>query len=289
MDTVQISNRAVDKVIATVGDLPASPVIITTLMSLTADVNTEVDKISQALLADQSLTARLLKLSNSSFYGRAKEVRTIREAVVILGFKTLRSLVIAASTHSLYQNTSHDGIENKLWEHTLATAVASRLIARSLPCPLIEEAFIAGLLHDIGKLVLLEKIPDDYRKVIARVERTQGRFVEVERELLGFTHPEVGLMLLHKWSFPTMLADAVIHHHDPEPTGNDSVTLAHIVNLGNHLAKKLDVGYGDFTLPDLSLLPSARAMGFNAERLTVLEEQLAGEFDGERELFTAAV
>ena len=107
MNTILQSNRALDRILASLGDLPTSPAIVTSLMGQTTNSDADLEAISKTIMADQSLTARLLKLSNSSFYGRSQKVGTLREAIIILGFKTLRSLVLAASTHSLYQKSGY--------------------------------------------------------------------------------------------------------------------------------------------------------------------------------------
>lgn len=288
MDKIVESSRTLDMIISSIGDLPATPAIISTLMSLTADLNADIDKISRAISSDQSLTARVLKLSNSSFYGRTKEVRTLNEAILLLGFKTLRSMVVASSTHSLYQSTGSGDAQEKLWEHSLATAIASRLVAASIRHPLAEEAFIAGLLHDIGKLVLLQKRGGEYKDIIAGVESSGETFLDVEDEVFGFNHTDVGLLLLHKWSFPQILANAVFEHHEPIDAESDVPPLSFIIHFGNHVAKRLDIGFNDTRVEDLTTLPSMARLGLTPEALETLEPALAEQFDYEKEILAPA-
>ena len=285
MNTSIESNRALDRIISSMGDLPASPAIVSTLMSQTTDSGADLDKICDTLMADQSLTARLLKLSNSSFYGRAKEVATLREAVLILGFKTLRSLVLAASTHSLYKSSVESAITEKLWEHSLASAIASRYIAEEIGHSQIEEAFIAGLMHDIGKLVMIEKIHDEYLEIIETVENSQSKFVDEEKERLSFTHADVGLLLLNKWAFPPALANAVFEHHNPTGLNQTPTPLGVIVNLANFMGKNLSRGFDDFRMADPSVLPSAEALEINAARLSDIQIRTADRFEREQELY----
>jgi len=286
MDKVLASNRTLDKIISTIGDLPATPAIIATLMNLTSDINTDIEKISKAILADQSLTAKVLKLSNSSFYGRAKEVKTLKEAIVILGFMTLHSLVIATSTQSLYQKTMVGGISEKLWEHAFAAAIASRMVAQAVGYSGVEEAFIAGLLHDIGKLVLAQKMPADYRIIVKQVEASRGCFSDEEKAAFGFNHADVGSQLLAKWSFPEDLSQAVHNHHDDLSDEQNRLQLSHIINLGNYMAKNLEVGFTDHRIDDLASSPSAAAFNLDSDRIDELQEQLAAHFKSEKELFT---
>lgn len=288
MEKLLQSNRTLDRVISSVGDLPASPAIVSSLMNLTTDVNTNIDRICETIMADQSLAAKLLKLSNSSFYGRAKEVRTLREAVVLLGFKTLRSLAVATSTHTLYQKIANEEFRVKLWEHALATALASRLIADAVGHPNSEEAFICGLMHDIGKLVLSQKLYDDYNQVIRTVEEKGAKFIDVEEEKFGFNHTDVGLLLLHKWAFPRVLSNAVFEHHHPIDAGEKPIPLAFIINLANYMVKNLEIGFNDFKMADLSLLPSAGTLELDTDRLEQIKNRLEPQFESERDLYQTA-
>lgn len=285
MTTTTESQRALDKIISTIGDLPTTPAIIATLTNLTSDINTDIEEITRAIMADQSLTAKVLKLSNSSFYGRAKEVRTLHEAVIILGFMTLHSLIIATSTQALYQKSVNDGVSAKLWEHAFAAALASRLVAQAVRFPYIEEAFIGGLLHDIGKLLLMQKTPKEYQRIVSDVEKTRGSFVDHEEAVLGFNHTHVGSLLLQKWSFPQELIDAVEQHHCPTGSDGDGRMLPFIINVGNYMAKKLEVGFNDFTVGDLTGLTSVSTLNLDGERLEEIQSQLKEHYDNERDFF----
>jgi len=289
MDKLMQSNRTLDRIIASIGDLPASPAIISSLMSLTSDLNADIENICQVIMTDQSLSAKVLKLSNSSFYGRTKEIQTLKQAVLLLGFKTLRSLVVASSTHSLYHTLSDTEFRDKLWEHTLAVALASRITAETINYPYVEEAFLAGLMHDIGKLVLSQKVFNDYKTVVNQVEAAQAKFITIEEKVFGFNHTDVGLLLLHKWAFPNILSNAVFEHHDPIAVDNQPTSLAFVVNLANDLAKELEIGFNDFKVHDLYLHPSASVLGLNEEKLGQILETLSEQFRTEQSLFQGAV
>lgn len=285
MTTTTETQRNLDKIISTIGDLPTTPAIIATLMNLTSDINTDINKITRGIMADQSLTAKVLKLSNSSFYGRAKEVRTLNEAVIILGFMTLHSLIIATSTQTLYQKTVNNGLAGKLWEHAFAAALASRLVAQAVRFPYIEEAFIGGLLHDIGKLVLMQKTPKEYQRIISDVEASRGSFIDHEEAVLGFNHTHVGSLLLQKWSFPQELIDAVEQHHCPTGSDSDSRMLPFIINVGNYMAKNLAVGFNDFMVEDLSGLTAASTLNLDADKLEEIQAQLKDHYSNEQDFF----
>jgi len=283
---------SIEKIISTVGELPASPAIVSSVMGLTSNLDTDVDQLGKVLSTDQALSAKVLKLSNSSFYGRSKGVGTLKEAILILGFYTLRSLVIASSTHSLYKRKDESQFEQKLWEHSLATAMAGRLVCSKIRHKQIEETFIAGLLHDIGKLVLSQKLSEEYDKICLRVESESASFIDIERDELGFSHVEVAQLLLTKWNFPQFLTDAICAHHNPEqideefdPDNPKSIPVPYLVQFANNLAKHVDCGFSDFKQDNLSESMVAKAAGFDAEKIDELIAELSELFQAEKHLF----
>lgn len=275
-----------NNIIATVGELPASPTIVSAVMGLTADLESRVEDISKVLSSDQSLTAKVLKLSNSSFYGRPKNVNTLEEAIMILGFFTVQSMVVATSAHTMYTKDDDEGYKAKLWRHSLSTAVAARQIAKSVRHPDAEQAFIAALLHDIGKLVLLQKIPTRYKEIVAEVEAGRKTFLNVETGELGFNHCDVAALLLEAWDFPAALTEAIFAHHLLPPVEEGkAVPVAHLVHLGNCMAKTLNVGFNDAVEENLSELQSAQALSLDEARIEELLEEITEHYTTEISIF----
>jgi putative nucleotidyltransferase with HDIG domain len=235
------------------------------------------------------MAAKTLKVSNSPHYGRIREVKTLTEAIIVLGFKAVRSIVIATSMHGMHHGgTDPDSHIHKLWRHALSTALAARLIADQVAFPDKEEAFIAGLLHDIGKLALLEKVPEVYTEIIAEVEKTASRFDAVEAEILQFDHCDVASLMLDKWAIPQMLAQAVTNHHKlPPQTNGDQLSLAHIVNLASHMAKSLNVGFADYRVDLLANLESARLTELDQKSFEWLSQELATLYESEIQSYRA--
>jgi len=259
------------RMVSTIGELPASPVIITSVMGMTANLDTNVTDVSHLLASDSTLTAKVLKLANSSYYGRPQEVSSVREAILIMGFYAVRTLVIASSARSLFSGAEPDGPVEKLWRHSLATAIASRQIASYLKHPQRDEVFIAGLLHDIGKLVMLENLGFRYRDIILQVERSNGSFLEEEQKHLGFTHVDVAHLVTARWGLPRALVTGIADHHTLKGYRPDSpIPMAYIVNLANQMAKQLRVGFGDTREKELGRLESTQAMRLEDEKLEEL-------------------
>lgn len=287
------SDILINKMLTTLGELPSSPKIVAAVVRMTSDPETDIAQLEKLLSADQSLAAKLLKLSNSAFYGQRKSISTLRQAILIVGFYTLRSLVMAASIHSLYSNKGKSSVEYKLWEHSLAAAIVCRILAKKMGHFHVEEIFMAGLLHDIGKLVITQKLGKNYEELCKKVESKHTKFIDEEMASFGFTHCDVGMMLLNKWNLPAELSNAVYMHHNPELPDDQrledmepaKIPIEFVLQLGNYLAKSERLGFRDFRMENLEKLEIAKALNFSAEDLQAIHEELEAEFDSELALF----
>ncbi len=277
-----------DRIITTIGELPASPAVVGAVMSLTSDLNSTINDISRVLSADQSLTAKVLRLSNSSFYGRTKEVGTLAEAIIILGFFSVRSLVIASSAHSLYCRSEGIGRDysQQLWQHSLSTGLAARHIAKRTDKSDAEVAFIAGLLHDIGKLVLMQKLGDTYHAIITEVASGNTTFHEAEKRQLGFTHAEVGRVLMDKWDFPPRLTQAIYRHHHNLTRNDEPITI--VVQLANCVAKNLDVGFDEAEAGEPARHPAFSLLRLKPTDADSILNDVGEQFAAEVRLFEEA-
>jgi putative nucleotidyltransferase with HDIG domain len=190
--------------------------------------------LGNVISQDTSLTARLLKIVNSSYYGYQAKIETVSRAVTVVGLRELRGLVIAASAVETFSNVP-DEILNKVrfWRHSLYCGVIARLLAEKCHVLHSERLFVAGLLHDIGKLVIAQRLPLETKKIISQAEIEKCSEFIVEQELLGFTHAEVGGELMRAWNMPETLFESVAYHHDPKQaqTGVIETCLIHLANI----------------------------------------------------------
>ncbi|MBI4911287.1 MAG: HDOD domain-containing protein [Acidobacteria bacterium] len=223
------------ELIQNLGDLPPLPQVAAQVLRLVADPDSTTDDLQKVISTDQALTSQILKIANSAMFGMMREVRTVTQAIMTLGFSTIKSVVIAASAKNLYSRGSVGLQERILWEHALVTALACRGYARSLRFPRGEEAFVGGLLHDIGKSVMGIKFPERYGALVRQAynERLDSRTLELDT--FGFDHCMVGEALLKSWNLAESLEAAVRWHHDPGHAPEGHQVLAAIVALGNQI------------------------------------------------------
>lgn len=248
--------------------LPTLPTVITQLISLIDNPKTSGRNVSQLISTDQALTAKILKLANSAFYGFPREIATVDLAVVVLGFETVKNLGLSVSVLERFATSDGaavDGFDRqKFWEHSIACGVAARLLATKLRYRMRGEAFAAGILHDIGRLILSQYFPTEFDEVL-RVMRADDLYIgHAEDRVLGVTHAEVGGWLAERWNLPDQLEQAISHHHAPgRLTG--PAELPALIHLADFLCRRERIGDGGGErLPHLD--PAAlRAFGIHED------------------------
>lgn len=240
-----------------VDDLPPLPAVAAKVMNMAEDDRTSAMDLAQVLATDQALTAKLIRISNSAYYGFARRISTVREAVVMLGFKQVRQVSVGASMMNAFNRRGiNDGFDVDLfWGHSVGVAVAAEALAKKTLGAKPEDAFTAGILHDIGRLVLRQQMPEEFAHAVAIARSGELPLHEAELETTGYAHDELGQALGERWKFPGHLIDAVRCHHDETLTAtNDG--LAGVVAQANRLLLHygLFCGY-DLDIGDVPALP----------------------------------
>ncbi|MDH5377880.1 MAG: HDOD domain-containing protein [Gammaproteobacteria bacterium] len=226
-----------------VDKLVSLPEVCFLINDLINDPLTEIEEIGQVISQDPDLTARLLRLVNSSYYGFEGKVDTISRAILMVGLKELQHMVWASSAAETFSNIApSDANMAMFWRHSIFTAVLARIIARECAVLHPERLFVAGLLHDVGRLLILHKIPDAAKLVLIEVsEKDDGDLVEQERNVLGYDHAEIAGALFQRWGLPEGLIDSVKYHHAPQESNKYKLE-ASILHVANIMAHALEMG-----------------------------------------------
>lgn len=272
-----------ETIVLITGDLPAMPHVANMAMQRLSDPDVSPGELHDIISQDQALAARLLRIANSSCYARSRIVKTIREAVVIIGFNTIKSIVISCVMHDFFK--SFGLAEKFIWEHSLGNAIICKAIARRIGYSKLDEAFLAGLLHDVGKVVLYIKLPQQTMSIFQKVYRNPHiPCYLLEQEILGFTHAQVGGLLAEKWNFHSDIVEAIASHHQPEQAQINTI-FAHIVCMADSLSHKLSIGFVKRPDLNLSALDSTRILGIDALTLNDLSEEVQEAFQLQQKTF----
>ncbi len=206
------------------------------------DPSTTAKALGEVISRDAGLTARLLKIVNSSFYGFPSKIETVSRAVTVIGLRELRGLVLAASAVETFSKIPTEVLNRVyFWRHSVYCGVVAQLVAEECKVLHSERLFVAGLLHDIGKLIIAHRLAEKMKIIKQRVAAEQRVDYEIEREELGFDHADVGGALLREWKMPPTLCDAVYFHHHPADA-TDSLMDAGIIHLANHVTGMAEEG-----------------------------------------------
>jgi len=280
-------NKELEQAIMTAGDLPTIPVVAMKVMQLLESENATAEELAKIVAADPAVAARVMKISNSSFYGCQRQIQSLSMAIVILGFNTLKSLVVAASVKQVYKPFGLT--EQMLWEHSFGAGLAAKIIASSTRLANEEEAFLAGLFHDIGKTIMNSLDRDKFQLVMQKCYNDGISFEEAEKSIYPFSHDEVGAYVIKKWNFPDILFTTIMQHHTLEFSSTDDAyisSLTAVVNLADQFCNKLGIGTRD---PHEEIDPSeskaAKIANLSKERILDLLETFRQAFDKDRQAF----
>ena len=252
---------------------PGMPATATKLLPLLDNSDSTASDIESILKYDPGLTANILKLTNSAYFGIPTRVSSVKQAIVLLGWKRLLQVVTTICMSPLMKKSipGYDLPGGELWRHSIAVSVAAEILVKVLKISNADEVFTAALLHDVGKLVLGSFVKKDLKQIETMV--TKGITLDVaESMVLGTNHAEVGGQILHKWSFPAELVNAVQWHHDPESCENSCI-LSDIVHVANTLGLMTGFGKVDDGLDIDPFGPVADRIGLRADDLAAMAQQ----------------
>jgi putative nucleotidyltransferase with HDIG domain len=273
-----------EEMVEKTSDLPSIPAATLAVMREAESPTGSAHSVARCLMQDQALTTRVLRLANSAFYGLSRQVVEIPEAVVVLGMRTIRNLCLLASTYPWMNKplAGYDLPAGALWAHSFGVGVGAQLVAQRTGQQRADLAFTAGLLHNIGKVVINLWIDRKLAHLHALALEENLTFDEAERRVLGYDHAEVGAHLAEQWNLPKILVEAIRFHHAPNAADNRLVDSVHVADL---LVTSLGIGTGGDGLRYEFAEESLERLGLTPADLDVLACELATAYDKHEKLF----
>ncbi|NHZ45800.1 HDOD domain-containing protein [Nitratidesulfovibrio liaohensis] len=261
-----------------VKDLPTLPTALQEVSRLLELPNTTTDQVAKVISVDQVLAAKVLKMVNSPIYGFPGRIGTVKHALVLLGFNVIRGLIISTSVYD-DMNRAMRG----LWDHSVGCSLACGELARALGMKDPEEYAVAGLLHDLGKVVSALQLPEAKARVDAVVQEQDLPYIDAETQVLGFGHDRINAWLAEHWNLPPAIREGMAFHHKPM-SARIYPQMACVVHVGNFMARLFEYGSGgDDNVPQLS--PHAlKLLGMNQSALEALLDTLCEKFADAGEL-----
>ena len=226
-----------------VKEIPTLPIVYQQLFSKMSSPNVSVPQLAEIVSRDQALAAKILKLVNSAFYGYKREITTISRAMVILGFRTVRNAALAIGVFDFVSGCEDENrfsIE-EFWKHSLAVAGICKVLGMKSGMKQQEETFVAGLLHDVGKLIMKKYFSDDFDEIINHALQNNVSWVEAETQVIEVEHSTIAKAVLRSWNFPPNLIEAVQFHHTMS-SGSSFPELVALVHTADHLSTVWEMG-----------------------------------------------
>jgi len=226
-------------------EIPTLPSVASKVMQILENPRSSAADVERVIMYDQAMATRVLKLVNSAYYGFPRRISTVSQAVVILGFVTVKNLILSISVADFFVMLGKTRIFNRaeLWRHSVGTAVAARILARKAHFPQLEEVFMAGLLHDIGKVILDHYFPQEFAQVIQLAQEKKISIYEAELEVIGISHAVVGQWIADHWNLPQLLVEVINYHHQPFENKDYWATTA-LVHVADIIARQARIGSG---------------------------------------------
>jgi putative nucleotidyltransferase with HDIG domain len=262
--------------------LPPLPGVVATALRLIRDPDVDSRKLARTLSDDAALVGRIFHISRSAIYGRYEAPKTLQQALQVLGLRTVQRVLVAATAQALCQDRSE--ISEKLWLHALATALAAEKLAKQAGARELDQAFLGGLLHDIGKMVLLHGGPAGFKKMVQQAEGRDKPLMQWEKDVYGFDHTLIGVVLLDCWDFDAEVGKGLLHHHDDAAVTLEPGSLGALLQTADYLANL--AGFGFISPPQPPAAGVLEQWGCdNEEDRVTLVEQLRQAVDAEKALY----
>ena len=285
-----MGKKTVSAIIEKIESMPTLPTVTFRVMEITGDAKSSANDLMKIISPDVSLTTKILKIANSPLYGLTREISSIQHALTILGFKEVRNLVISTVALENFKDLDQDRRFDikKFWKHSFCCGLAAKIIATSFMTK-SNELFVAGLIHDIGKLVIYSAFPDEFMKHQEAMSSLKLKYIsfDAEKDFFAMSHDEVGMKLLEKWMFPENLITAVGFHHQPLYAYGDQLypMVVHVADILSHIyevqAEEGDSLEVEPFYNDIVKLSQHYEINWNASDISKFQQSLAESMEKE--------
>lgn len=267
-----------DKLAAIVEELPTLPNVMFEVLGVAEDERSTASDLEQVIMRDQALSAKILKVANSAYYGIPRSVETVSRATVLLGFQTVVGLALTVSVYDTLWGAGkgHYLDRRELWKHSLGVATAARILSPNRNSKEAAVGFTAGMLHDIGKTIFDSHLSEEYGKVIEACHREQTPIYQVETALLGINHGELGARVAVRWQLPEILSEAIRHHHTPAQAGAGLGRMCALINVADTLTRQMSIGESGDTAQPQQDPEAVKIWGLSADKITNASAELEG-------------
>jgi len=230
-----------------IDNMPSLSITVAKVLEVVKNPQVTAKDLNKVINLDPVLMGRVLKLVNSAYYGLSNKVTSLVTAIIMLGINTIKNLALSTAVLANMKNKSQFKALNidGFWRHSIGTGAAAKLIAGKLGIPqnMQEEYFIGGLLHDIGKIPLNDVFDEEYLKVIRAADMNKVQLIQMENEMLGINHAEVGRMISEKWKLSSETFDCILNHHDPHQAQEENFKLVSAVYMANSYCNLNEIGF----------------------------------------------
>lgn len=269
-----IAKEGLEAVILKAMDIPVLPVTAQRVLSLMSDSDVSIEKIKRLVSTDAGLATKILKVANSAFYGGYRNIENLSQAILRLGLNSVRNIVVAASLKNVYKNF---GLTEKLlWEQTIGSAMASNIISRRTRISDPEDAFIAGLLHDVGKVVLNNEYPQQFAQVMEKVYNDAVPYSAAEKEVFEFSQREIGARVVRKWGFPERIELLLRHFDNCDTISNERwmYELVTVVTTADRICQKFGIGWRRAYNEEVDFGNLPDALGLEANDFNLVSQEV---------------
>jgi putative nucleotidyltransferase with HDIG domain len=265
-----------DRLASIVEELPTLPNVMFEVLAIAEDDKSTAADLEEVIMRDQALSAKVLKVANSAYYGIPRTVETVSRATVLLGFQTVVGLALTVSVYDTLWGSGkgHYLDRRDLWKHSLGVATSARLLSNNARGKDGAVAFTAGMLHDIGKTVFDSHLAEEYGKVVEMCHRDRVTIHDAEMAILGIGHAELGSKVALRWQLPEVLCEAVKYHHSPAAAPGDKGQMGALVSMADFLTRQCAIGECGDTAPAVIQPDALRIWGGTQEKLQTAAEEL---------------